>query len=167
MMSSSISAIGAAHVAVGTIALTGGGVVLGMAKGTPKHRFVGSVYAVAILLINGTALSIYDMTGRPNVFHVIAVVNLTTLATGMLALRRWRRTHDPRDLVTHQRRMAMNYVGLWMAFVTELLVKPMMGLSGWGDPRSHWPLMIALNIALFLIGRRLVSTRLITSGALA
>jgi len=164
-MSSGISAIGAAHVAVGTIALAGGGAVLAMAKGTTRHRFAGRIYAVAILLINGTALSIYDMTGRPNVFHAIALVNLTTLAMGMLALRRWRRTHDPRDLVTHQRRMAMNYVGLWMAFVTELLVNPMMGLSGLGDPRSHWPLMVALNIGLFLIGRRLITKRLITSGA--
>lgn len=109
-------------------------------------------------MINGSALAIYDMTGRPNVFHAIAVVNLTTLTMGLLALRRWRRTRDPLDLATHQRRMAMNYVGLWMAFVTELLVNPMMGLSRLGNPRGHWPLMIVLNVALFLAGRHLVQT---------
>jgi len=163
-MSGSISVIGAAHVAVGLIALAGGGAILAMEKGTVQHRFAGRIYALAILLINRTALSIYDMTGRPNVFHAIAIINLTTLVMGMLALQRWRRTRDPIDLVAHQRRMAMNYVGLWMAFVTELLVNPMMGLSGLGDPRSHWPLMIAMNAALFMIGRRLVSARLITSG---
>ncbi len=166
-MSGSISAIGAAHVTVGVMALAGGGAVLAMTKGTARHRIAGRIYAVAILLINGTALSIYDLSGRPTVFHAIALVNLTTLAMGMVALRRWRRTREPRDLVTHQRRMAMNYVGLWMAFLTELLVNPMLGLSRLGDPRSHWPLMVALNVALFLAGRRLVSTRLITPGARA
>ncbi|MBE2992591.1 DUF2306 domain-containing protein [Sphingomonas sp. CFBP 13603] len=109
-----ISAIGAAHVAMGSVALVSGAVVLMLPKGTKRHRRVGTVYAAAILAINGTALSMYDLTGRPNVFHVIALVNLATLAMGLLALRSWRRMREPDDLVTHQRRMAMNYVGLWM-----------------------------------------------------
>ncbi len=166
-MAGGLSMIGAAHVAVGMTALAGGAAVLAMAKGTARHRLVGRVYALSILLINGTALSIYDLTGRPNVFHAIALVNLATLAAGMLALRRWRRTRDPRDLDTHRRRMAMNYVGLWMAFITELLVNPMLGVSGLGDPRGHWPLMIAMNVALFLAGRWLVVTRLAPAAAAA
>ena len=156
-----ISAIGAAHVAMGSVALVSGAVVLMLPKGTARHRRVGRIYAAAILAINGTALSMYDLTGRPNVFHVIALVNLATLAMGLLALRRWRRTREPSDLVTHQRRMAMNYVGLWMAFVTELLVNPMLGVSRISDPRSHWPLMIALNLTLLGAGGWLVRTRLI------
>jgi uncharacterized membrane protein len=155
-----ISAIGAAHVTMGSVALVSDAVVLMLPKGTALHRHVGSVYASAIFTINGTALSMYDLTGRPNVFHVIALVNLATLAMGLLALRRWRRTRKHVDLVTHQRRMVMNYVGLWMAFVTELLVNPLMGVSGFSDPRSHWPLMIALNLALFVAGGWLVRTRL-------
>ena len=156
-----ISAIGAAHVAMGSVALVSGAVVLMLPKGTARHRRVGRIYAAAILAINGTALSMYDLTGRPNVFHVIALVNLATLAMGLLALRRWRRTHEPGDLVTHQRRMAMSYVGVWMAFVTELLVNPMLGVSRISNPRSHWPLMITLNLALFGVGGWLVRTRLI------
>jgi len=155
-----ISAIGAAHVAMGSVALVSGAVVLMLPKGTARHRRIGSVYAAAIFTINGTALSMYDLTGRPNVFHVIALVNLATLAMGLLALRRWRRTRQHGDLVIHQRRMAMNYVGLWMAFVTELLVNPLMGVSRMSDPRSHWPLMIALNLALFVAGGWLVRMRL-------
>ena len=54
---------------------------------------------------------------------------------------------------------------LW--FVTELLYNPMMGLSQLGDPRSHWPRMIALNIALFLAGGWLVRIRLVTAEAVA
>ncbi|WP_158638000.1 DUF2306 domain-containing protein [Sphingomonas ginsenosidivorax] len=152
--------MGAAHFAMGSVALVSGAVVLMLPKGTARHRRVGKVYAAAILAINGTALSMYDLTGRPNVFHVIALVNLATLAMGLLALRRWRWTREPSDLVTHQRRMAMNYVGLWMAFITELLVNPMLGVSRISDPRSHWPLMIALNLALFSAGGWLVRTRL-------
>lgn len=152
-----ISVIGAAHAAAGGLALVGGGVVLAGGKGTVRHRMLGRAYAAAVLFINGTALAIYDMTGRPNVFHAIALLNFTTLALGLAALRRWRRTRDLRDLDTHRRRMAMNYVGVWMAFVTELLVNPMLGVSRLGDLRGHWPLMIALNVALFLGGHRLVS----------
>ena len=158
-----ISAIGAAHVAMGSVALVSGAVVLMLPKGTAQHGRVGRVYAATILAINATALSMYDLTGRPNVFHVIALVNLATLVMGLLALRRWRRTREPGDLVTHQRRMAMNYVGLWMAFVTELLVNPMLGVSRISDPRSHWPLMIALNLTLLGVGGWLVRTRLIAT----
>jgi uncharacterized membrane protein len=158
-----ISAIGAAHVAMGSVALISGAVVLMLPKGTARHRLVDTVFAAAILAINGTALSMYGLTGRPNVFHVIALVNLATLAMGLLALRRWRWTRDPSDLVAHQRRMAMNYVGLWMAFVTELLVNPMLGVSRISDPRSYWPMMIALNLVLFGIGGWLVRTRLIAT----
>ena len=71
-----ISAIGAAHVAMGSVALVSGAVVLMLPKGTAQHRRVGKIYAATILAINATALSMYDLTGRPNVFHVIALVNL-------------------------------------------------------------------------------------------
>lgn len=155
-----ISTIGAAHVWMGSVALVSAAAVLMLRKGTARHGRVGRAYAAAILAINGTALSMYDLTGRPNVFHVIALVNLATLAMGPLALRRWRRTHEPGDLVTHQRRMAMSYVGVWRAFVTELLVNPLMGVSRMSNPRSHWPLMIALYLSLFVAGGWLVLTRL-------
>lgn len=160
-----MSVFGIVHVAMGATALVAGGAVLSLPKGTAHHRHLGRIYAAAILFINGTALSIYDLTGRPNIFHVIAVVNLATLAMGLLALRRRRRTREPWALVTHQRRMVMNYVGLWMAFVTELLLNPMMGLSELGDPRSHWPLMIVLNVAMFAAGGWLVRTRLVIAEA--
>lgn len=155
----SISAIGTAHVVMGSVALVSGAFVLISPKGTPQHRRLGGIYGAAILAINGTALSMYDLTGRPNVFHIIALLNLATLTLGMLAMRRWRRTREITDLLTHQRRMTMNYVGLWIAFVTELLVNPMMGVSRIADPRSHWPLMIVLNVSLFVAGAWLVRTR--------
>ena len=75
-----ISGIGAAHVAMGSVALVSGAVVLMVPKGTARHRRVGRIYAATILAINATALSMYDLTGRFNVFHVIALVNLATLA---------------------------------------------------------------------------------------
>jgi hypothetical protein len=41
----------------------------------------------------------------------------------------------------------------------------MMGLSELGDPRSHWPLMIVLNVAMFAAGGWLVRTRLVIAEA--
>lgn len=47
-----------AHVAVESIALASGAAGLVLSKGRVGHRFVGRIYAVVILLINFTALSI-------------------------------------------------------------------------------------------------------------
>lgn len=47
-----------AHVAVESIALASGVAGLVLSKGRVGHRFVGRIYAVVILLINFTALSI-------------------------------------------------------------------------------------------------------------
>ena len=47
-----------------------GGIVVLRRKGTRSHRRIGLAYAAALLLVNATALAIYDLYGRFGPFHV-------------------------------------------------------------------------------------------------
>ena len=108
---------GATHAAFGLAALALGlGVVL-LPKGTALHRRIGLLYALTMLLLNGTALAIYDLFGGFGVFHVLALVSLATLAAGILPV--WLRR--PRDwMEIHARCMSWSYLGLVAAFLGEI-----------------------------------------------
>jgi uncharacterized membrane protein len=112
---------GLVHAGLGLVALALGLVVLLRPKGEVLHRVCGTAYAGTMLLLNGSALVIYDFNGRFNVFHALAIVNLATLAAGWVAaLRRaparvWYRRHAMF--------MAWSYVGLVAAFVSEIAVR--------------------------------------------
>ena len=54
-----ISPLGAAHVAAALAALAFGLMVLAMRKGAQLHRAIGMGYAIAMVAVNGTALTIY------------------------------------------------------------------------------------------------------------
>lgn len=152
----SLSLVGTMHLTTAVTAIVTGAAVLAMRKGTPRHRIVGIIYAASMLVINGSALTLYHFTGRPNLFHFFAVVNLVSLMLGLAALRRWRRTRSAADLRQHQLRMSMNYLGLMMAFFSELLVNPYFNLAPL-DLRAHfWPLIGFGNLAMFVGGTFLI-----------
>jgi uncharacterized protein (DUF2141 family)/uncharacterized membrane protein len=108
---------GAMHAAFGLAALALGlGVVL-LPKGTALHRRIGLLYAATMLVLNATALAIYDLFGGFGVFHWLALVSLGTLAAGVLPV--WLRR--PRDwLELHARFMSWSYAGLVAAFFAEI-----------------------------------------------
>jgi hypothetical protein len=56
-----ISSFGAAHVAAAFAALAFGMMVLIMRKGTQLHRAMGMGYAMVMVAVNGTALTIYRL----------------------------------------------------------------------------------------------------------
>ena len=108
---------GAVHAVFGLAALALGAGVLLMQKGTTRHRRVGQCYAAAMVLLNGTALAIYDLFGGFGVFHVLALVSLATLVAGLLPV--WLRR--PREwLEIHARCMCWSYLGLLAAFFGEI-----------------------------------------------
>jgi uncharacterized membrane protein len=125
---------GLVHAGLGLVALALDMVVLLRPKGAAAHRMTGTAYAVTMVLLNASALAIYDFNGRFNVFHALALVSLATLAMGWAAaLRRapaggWRGQHAML--------VAWSYVGLVAAFASELVVRlpfvrpgPTFGLS--------------------------------------
>jgi uncharacterized membrane protein len=84
---------GLVHALLGVAALILGLAVLLRRKGTPVHRIMGRGYVLSLLLLNTTALMIYDLYGRFGPFHVASVISLATVSAGFVPvyLRRPRR----------------------------------------------------------------------------
>src|SRR5688572_20218407 len=101
--------VGTVHLFLGLLAVTLGLAVVVMRKGTVAHRRAGFFYAVVMVLLNATALMIYDLFGRFGPFHTLALVSLATLAAGVVPV--WLRR--PRAwLELHARFMSWSYAGL-------------------------------------------------------
>lgn len=112
--------LGTIHAALGLVAVTLGLVVVAMRKGTATHRRLGLLYTFAMVLLNATALMIYDLFGRFGPFHVLALVSLGTLTAGVVPV--WlRRPRGWLDL--HARFMSWSYAGLIAAFFAEIGVR--------------------------------------------
>lgn len=136
------------HLGLAILALALGAYVFVRPKGGRAHRWLGRVYAIALLLVNVTALATYEDSAGPGPFHVLAVVSLATLAAGVLPvlLRR------PRGawLQRHGYFMSWSYVGLVAA--------------GCGQMATLYPVLGDLGVALsaglvVLVGGLLVHTR--------
>lgn len=74
---------------------------------------------MAIIIIS--ALSMYDMNVRPNLFHLFAVVGLVTLSCGLWAIWKYKRTRKASYLNTHQHCMVWAYFGLFMAGLWQIV----------------------------------------------
>lgn len=113
--------IGWFHAAFGFIALALGLLVVLRRKGTRGHRRTGRIYVAAMLLLNGTALAIYDLFGFFGPFHVAAVVSLCTLAAGLHPM--YARRRGERHFERHAMFMSWSYAGLLAAATAELAVR--------------------------------------------
>lgn len=115
----SYSAAGWIHIASAFAALAFGAVVVLSRKGTPLHRLLGFAYVFASLVLDASALSIYDMTGHFGPFHAGAIFNAACVLIGISApmLRRgdW--------LNRHYRWMGWSYFGLLAAGFAEAVVR--------------------------------------------
>lgn len=119
--------IGWLHLLSAYAALLLGGLVAAMPKGTRRHRWLGRSFAVTMVLLNISALAIYDLTGRPNMFHLFAVISLVSLAAGWIAARR----RGPVWREVHMRSMLWAYVGLLAAAASELIVRVPGVVTSW------------------------------------
>ena len=119
---------GLAHAALGFAALALGLVVIARSKGSAAHRLWGVAYAVAMVLLNGSALAMYEVTGGPNMLHGFAVISLATLVAGWVPAL----TRRPagRWYARHAVYMAWSYVGLVAAFTAEVAVRLPFGGPG-------------------------------------
>lgn len=111
--------LGTFHLFTAGLALGSGASVAIARKGTKRHRWTGRIYVAAMLGLNLSALAIYDLTGRFNLFHVFALVGLATLAAGWIPAYRQRGTWKP----LHARFMMWSYAGLLMAAVSEMATR--------------------------------------------
>lgn len=140
---------GFVHTLLGLGALVLGLSVVLARKGTPGHRRLGRCYLLAMVLLNVTALMIYDLFGGFGPFHWAALLSAATLGAGFVPvfLRR------PRASWTrlHATFMCWSYVGLVAAFLSEIAVRiPAIGFG---------PAVIAATGATVIGGGILIQTR--------
>lgn len=111
------------HFTFALIALVlGPAIVLRPRKGDRPHRLAGYAFCTAMVLLNLSALTIYDLTGGPNLFHLLALVSLATLGSGFACARRG-------DALGHLNYMGWAYAGMIMALANRLT--PLLPLPYW------------------------------------
>lgn len=112
------SLTGSLHLIVYLIAMITGSMVLYMQKGTKRHRQIGYIYVIAMLLVNLSAFMIYRLFGGFGIFHFFAIISLLTLFAGMYPILT-RKSEN--YLLTHFNYMYWSVVGLYCAFCSEIL----------------------------------------------
>jgi predicted membrane protein DUF2306 len=81
-----------------------------------------------MILLNATALMIYDLYGRFGPFHVASVISLATVGAGFVPV--YLRRPPSAWVQLHATFMCWSYVGLLAAFVAEVAVRvPGVGFS--------------------------------------
>jgi uncharacterized membrane protein len=102
-------ALATGHILAALSALVAGAAVLLLPKGTHRHRVIGKVYVVALVLVNAAALSLHREAVF-GVFHALAVASLVTIAVGLSPLLLGKRS--PAVIGTHAFCMTWSYAGL-------------------------------------------------------
>lgn len=154
-----------AHFAAAMLALPLGLYQLVARQGTPVHALTGRIYVPAMLVCNIAALGTFvpgsARTLHMSPFHILALVSLWSLGSGMLALRRWLRDRRPDDLRTHKIQMAYSWLGLFMAGVSQFLVNDRYGIAPAFEPVRFWSSFAAINLVLYLAGSWWIFGRLL------
>jgi uncharacterized membrane protein len=136
------SSLGWFHLLTAFVAMLLGAFVLATPKGTRRHKRVGYAYVFSMLLVCGSALSIYRLTGAFGIFHVTAIIGLLTLAGGMVPM--FLKNVDPKYKATHLWFMYYSVLGLYAAFASELIVR---------IPNKPFYTMVGIATgAIFLVG---------------
>lgn len=111
---------GLIHLIVSIIALITGLIVLLTTKGTKRHKQIGYIYAMSMLLVNLTAFMIYRLFGKFGIFHWFAVLSCLTLLAGMYPVLVKKSNNF---LLLHFNYMYWSVVGLYCAFCVEILTR--------------------------------------------
>lgn len=141
-------AVGQVHLISALMALITGFFVLGARKGTFRHVIIGYVYLLSMLIVNGSALMKYDLTGAPNLFHYAAMGSLITIMGGYISAVVFRRTKRIGAAAAHGIFMIWSYFGLFIALIAEIVTRqyPAMlhGEGGW----TRFTLALAVLMAV-------------------
>lgn len=115
------TSLGWFHLVVALLAMLAGAYILITPKGSKRHKQIGYIYLTSMTLVCGSALGIYNLTGKFGVFHILALVGFVTLIAGMipLFLKNIRREYK----VFHLWFTYYSVLGLYAAFASELSVR--------------------------------------------
>lgn len=111
--------VGVIHLFSSLASVLLGTLVLISKKGTRSHKLSGYSYVFSMLVLNGTALSIYHLFGTWGPFHYAALLSLATLMMGFLPaffrVKNW--------MQWHVAGMYYSVIGLYAALVSEVVTR--------------------------------------------
>lgn len=99
-------------------------------KGDKSHRILGTVWAIVMLGVNISALSMYGISGRPTLFHFFALMSLAALIPGYAMIWRYKFTRKRGHLIAHQMYMVWAYFGLASAGLWQVGLRVLINIAG-------------------------------------
>jgi uncharacterized membrane protein len=151
-MLTNLSPLLLAHLVAACLAMPLGLYQMLARQGTPGHALAGRLYVPAMLVCNIGALASFRPETRFLPFHILALVSLYSMGSGMWALRKWLTRRQPGDLKTHKIQMAYSWLGLMMAGISQIITNPRFGIMEGFEPVQFWAVVIGLNVLLYAIG---------------
>ena len=148
------SAPGALHFVLALACLALGAYVLFSPKGNTRHRLLGSTWLILMITVNTSALTMYGVSGRPNLFHGFAVLSLATIIPGYISIRRYAQSGELKHLAAHSIWMRWGYFGLAAAGVWQLASRALLLAAGPGYFWTGIYVLIALTIAASMMLNR-------------
>ena len=142
--------VGKVHLGLALVAMASGAVVLLRPKGGRSHRRGGWIFVGSMVGMNVTALFIYDLTGSPGPFHVLAVFSLVGVVFGATHARCRKPAVAWRPL--HAYWMAWSYVGLLAAAASEVTTRV--------PEASFWWMVVGSSGAVILAGALVIRARM-------
>lgn len=140
------------HIALAVCSLILGTLVFLNPKGNRRHRLLGVLYSLSMLGMNFTALGIYHITGRFNLFHLTALISLAMVVTGWTQVLRRRRRNW---LYRHYIYMCWSYAALVAAAFNEGFVR-LAPLKSLVHNYGNW-IIIATQIILLIAAALIIN----------
>jgi uncharacterized membrane protein len=139
-------ALATGHVLAAVTALLVGAAVLLVPKGTHAHRVIGTVYVLALILVNVAALSLHRENAF-GVFHALAVASLVTVAVGLSPLLLGKRS--PPVIANHAYCMTWSYAGLVAAGCGQLVEAVGQDDGAWAVPVTIGTVLAVSGVVIF------------------
>ncbi len=139
---------GLIHFIASIFALLFGTFILVLTKGTKKHKLIGRLYALTMLVVLITAFMTYRLFGTWGIFHWTAVISSLTLFCGLIPILIKRPINNYKSL--HFSFMYWSIIGVYGAFVSETLVRMPKVVVESGIPNSVFYNMTGIGTALVM-----------------
>lgn len=139
---------GLVHLIASILAIILGTLVLMLPKGTAKHKLIGRLYGLTMLVVLITAFMTYRLFGTWGIFHWTAVVSSLTLIFGLIPILAKRPVNNYKSL--HFGFMYWSVMGVYAATVSETLVRMPSVVVESGIPNSVFYNMTGVGTAVVM-----------------
>jgi uncharacterized membrane protein len=137
---------GAIHTVLAMLGIVVGLIQFLRPKRGPTHRARGYAFVYAVLVADGTALLVFQFTGKFNILHAGAIANLVCIILAIVPVLRTPRPSNWKN--QHYYWMSWSYVGLLAAAATELVVRT----SPLATRGQAWTVTAAVSVVVTAIG---------------